>query len=838
MDFHFLGGAMEVGGSCIYMRVGEYGILFDSGIRQGGAKDPLPDFRSLQVLGGVDVILISHAHMDHIGTLPIVSKAYPQAPIYMTHMAQDLVRVLLYDSLKIMERREDEIPHYSEVDVRNMLNRIHPVRYQSPVEIMDGMTLTLYPAGHIAGAACMYLVTEEGSIFYSGDFCSFLQRTIEGARIPKLRPDVAIVESTYGNRLHANRQVEENRLVELVRECVAKEMKILIPAFALGRAQEVLLILRSAIQNQELPKVPVYVDGMVRDINAMYYRNPTYLKNTLAKRILKGNEPFYTEEIRPVETNADREALLQKSGAAVFVSSSGMLTGGPSMLYAKKIASMENGCIIITGYQDEEAPGRALINLMEQTEERKITLDGSTIQVNCRVEQVGLSAHGDKSEIAALMDRITPRQIFLVHGDADAIGELGKEISSDYKRRIFMPKCGDSYDIQLHTKRKQVEFSLPYSMQRDEELAPEREKQFWEYIRLNYVYKPFTLEQMAYIWYGRKVSEDVLQKLQSELMESPYFSMDAHRLFLFVANSEEQVQENLTPRMVTNQELEQLVQEITRDIPYKKVSFFSDKKQVALSYDYPDVQDRKMFEECAKEFLEKTGWELVISGSVNHQAVGTLLRSLFGTRLIKTSYYQERKEYVIQLKDEQEEDPALAKRFLETTGWGLVIKGSGINVAGIQKQIPLSENAKMYFLPEAGMEALEQNQALFSIDQTFSEEKYAPYKKSIKSDSDGKYIELSFLSPEIGKRVSHLIKKLADQTGWRMRIADSTNQNELSNILLDLCGRYGIKLVKNPSYLPGQQMFRLNIEEANRELPEEFQREFYDITGCRVTGSK
>ena len=111
-------------------------------------------------------------------------------------------------------------------------------------------------------------------------------------------------------------------------------------------------------------------------------------------------------------------------------------------------------------------------------------------------------------------------------------------------------------------------------MQRDEELTPELEKQFWEYIRLNYASKSFTLEQMAYIWYGRKVTEDVLQKLQGELMESLYFSMDAHRLFLFVANSEEQVQENLAPRMLTNQELEQLVQEITRDIPYKKTEFF------------------------------------------------------------------------------------------------------------------------------------------------------------------------------------------------------------------------------------------------------------------------
>lgn len=225
MNLHFLGGAMEIGGSCIYIRIAGKGILMDSGIRQSNSKDPLPDFRTIQEEGGLDAIIVSHAHMDHIGTLPIISKAFPQAPVYMTAMTADLTRVLLYDSLKIMKYREDEIPHYSEQDVLAMLGRIHPIGYQTPFPVFEKFTLTFYPAGHIAGAACIYLTTEEGSLFYSGDFSSFSQRTIEGARIPKLRPDAAIVETTYGNRLHANRQVEEKRLVELVRECIRQEKK-------------------------------------------------------------------------------------------------------------------------------------------------------------------------------------------------------------------------------------------------------------------------------------------------------------------------------------------------------------------------------------------------------------------------------------------------------------------------------------------------------------------------------------------------------------------------------------------------------------------------------------
>lgn len=365
MEFHFLGGAMEIGGSCIYVRIAGKGILMDCGIRQSGTKDPIPDFRTVQENGGVDAILISHAHMDHIGTLPIISRAYPAAPIYMTAMTADLTQVLLYDSLKIMNSREDEIPHYSQQDVLAMLNRIRTVGFQTPCPLFEGFTLTCYPAGHIAGAACLYLVTEEGSLFYSGDFSAFSQRTIEGIRIPRLRPDVAILESTYGSRLHANRQVEEKRLTELVGECVRQKKKVLIPAFALGRAQEVLLLLRGAIQNQEIPPVPVYVDGMVRDINRMYTRNPTYLKNSLGRRILKGIEPFYTEEIRAVAPSQDRAALLSESGPMVLLSSSGMLTGGPSAQYAKALAPSENACIIITGYQDEESPGRQLLNLLE-----------------------------------------------------------------------------------------------------------------------------------------------------------------------------------------------------------------------------------------------------------------------------------------------------------------------------------------------------------------------------------------------------------------------------------------------------------------------------------------
>lgn len=938
MKLHFLGGAMEIGGSCIYLRIAGKGILMDAGIRQSGTKDPLPDFRTIQEQGGLDVILISHAHMDHIGTLPIVSKAYPNAQIYMTAMTADLTRVLLYDSLKIMNYRENEIPYYSERDVISMLDRIRVAGYQTSVHILDGFTMTLYPAGHIAGASCIYLATEEGTLFYSGDFSAFSQRTIEGLSIPKLRPDVAIVETTYGNRLHANRQVEEKRLVSLVKECVREKKKILIPVFALGRAQEVLLILRSAMQNKEIPAVPVYVDGMVRDINIMYTRNPVYLKNSLGKRIMKGNEPFYTDEIQPVTASQKREELLNQSGPAIFLASSGMLTGGPSALYARTLAASENACIIITGYQDEESPGRQLLDLLakpegaagsgnpegltgmegaagpgnpegsagkegaagsgnpegsagkegavgsgnsegsagmeraagsvnpegavssENTEgigglgnqadfaksdiadkhgDRSLNLNGIYVPVNCRIEQVGLSAHGDKTEIMALLERLSARRIFLVHGNQDAMEELGRELAAeDCRRQVFLPECGQSYDVMLHSRRKQLAFHLDHTMQMKREYTAGDEKLFWEYWQTHYSGMLFSIAQLAYIWYGRDVTDnDILQTMQSLLWNSCYFTPNTKRLFLLAADTPEAVAAALAPRELTQQELNAYIERYFADCPYRKISHHGGRKEVLLQFDYPDAQDKEEFGRKAADFNAATGWTIQISPSMNHNAAYLLLSVLFGDRLSKTSYYAEKKCYMIALDGGcEDEDRKAAERFCSDTGWQLFINGqqpsgmSSLPVSGSEK--PFSEGD--FFCPANDMaEKAEQNTAFALIDQVFEQLPHKPDKKSLKQDSDGKYLEISFVSPAIGRRYQTHLQNLSDQMGWRLRIADKVNQNELFKTAQLLCLKHGISLAKNPSYLPARKAIQLKTAEPQeQEKYKKAAEEFQEITGC------
>lgn len=838
MNLYFLGGAMEIGGSCIYLKIAGKGILLDSGIRQSGSKDPLPDFRTLQEQGGVDAILVSHAHMDHIGTLPLVSKAYPGAPVYMTAMTADLTRVLLYDSLKIMNHREDEIPHYSEQDVVAMLNRIRPIGYQTPFPILEGFTLTFYPAGHIAGAACIYLTSEEGSLFYSGDFSAFSQRTIEGISIPRLRPDIAIVETTYGNRLHANRQLEEKRLVELVAECIKQRKKILIPAFALGRAQEVMLILRAAIQNQELPAVPVYVDGMIRDINIMYTRNPSYLKNALGKRIWKGNEPFYTKDIQPVAPAQKREDLLSGSEPAIFLSSSGMLTGGPSVEYARHLVSSENACIIITGYQDEESPGRQLLNLLENPTDAKLTLNGTSVPVRCRIEQVGLSAHGDKLEIMNLLERLSPRHVYLVHGNPDAMKELGIELAGqDHRRQVYLPECGQSYEFSLHSKRKQSGFIPAFTLQKNHEYTPADEKLLWEYWREHYPEKHFSVSQLAFIWYGKAISDGaVLQSMQNALAGSCYFSPNSRRLFLWDANTPEEAALLLAPKELTQQELSAEVEKIFGQFPYRKISYHNDLREIFLQFDYPDAQDQEAFDAAAVSFTETTGWTAKINPSTNHNAASLLLAALFEDRIAKVSCHADQKTYALTLtKEASETDRDLADQFHFTTGWNLSVNGRQLSQTSISSpdNTCLQEADTMFCPCGSSPESIEQNLAFYCIDQIFEDLPHKPQKKSLKQDYDGKYLEISFISPAAGRRYCDELQRSADQTGWRIRIADRVNQNELFKIAQLLCIKHEIPLAKNPSYLPDRKSVQIKAgQAADPERMAKVAEEFLEKTGC------
>lgn len=841
MKLGFAGGAQEVGGSCICIRIGDRGILLDSGIRQGGSKDPLPNFRLIQEMGGIDAIIISHAHMDHIGSLPLISRSYPDVPIYMTPMTMELTRVLLQDSLKIMSMREEEIPLYGEADVAAMMERIAPLHEQIEKELFPGVSFTFYPAGHIAGAACIYLKTPEGSVFYSGDFASFSQQTIDGIRIPKLRPDLCIVETTYGNRLHSNRQVEENRLIRLVGEAVTAGKKVLIPSFALGRAQEVILLLRVGMNRGLIPQVPVYVDGMVREICRVYKQFPANLRSKLARNIIKGYDPFYSGEVVPVSPTADRSELVGRDGPAVFVASSGMLSGGPSVLYAEKIISREDGLIILTGYQDEEAPGRALMQLAESVENSQLAdpdaepvtfnIAGRSIPVRAGVCKVGLSAHGDQEEILGLLTRLSPRDVFLVHGDQEAMPSVARLITGEHLRGIHMPQCGEIKDISYRTTRKQTCFSWPHTLSESSMPDDSGLEKLRQFVLEHYPDRQWTALQLMEIWYGRPVAESAdITAWQKMLLDTGCFSSDEMHLFLFHPATEQEMAAARMPKELNLQDITDLASQFFSFLGYKKAGIYPEERKVVLRFLFPDAVNLELFREAEERFAGQTGWSVQIHPGTNHSSMQQLLHSLFENRIVKISYFEMKKTYQLTLTHADHSDQELKEKFRKETGWSLQLSVDRTKKDAACRCTPAAVKSAV------SGKALEQNEALSYIRSFCATENIPLQKLGIKTDGSGRYIELSFITGEVGRRYSDRFKVMSEHTGWRIVSSEAVMQNLVLAVAAAAASRAGLDLKKSPSYMPMTREVQLKISGAAPQNCDALVDEIRDKTGlvCRI----
>ncbi len=289
MKLHFMGGASEVGASCALIELEGQRILVDAGVRMGAAPGgQLPNLALLDEVGAPEEVLITHAHSDHTGALPVLVPGLPgDVPLRCTAPTQAIAAVLLQDALKIMQlgEREGDLPLYAPEAVELTLARMQAVPHLVEVPICGGaLRATWIPAGHILGATSIYIEGRRESLLMGGDVSMGQQQSIPGMVVPRCRPDVVVLESTYGNRRHADRAQQEAALVQQVAEAVAAGGKVLIPAFAVGRSQEVILILARAMRRGDIPAFPVWVDGMVRTVNAVYASFPDMLSPPLRRQ--------------------------------------------------------------------------------------------------------------------------------------------------------------------------------------------------------------------------------------------------------------------------------------------------------------------------------------------------------------------------------------------------------------------------------------------------------------------------------------------------------------------------------------------------------------------------
>ncbi len=438
-----LGGFMEVGRSAILVETSESRVLLDVGVNPGASDFNMYPRLDIDAIRPeeLDAVIVTHAHLDHMGLVPFLFKYGFEGPVYVTKPTRDLMVLTLYDFLDVASKEGGRAPFTSN-DIKKMVLHTITLDYGEVTDVTPDIKLTFYNAGHILGSAIAHLHIGDGlhNIVYTGDLKYANTRLLSKAHTRFPRVETLIIESTYGNKRQPKRKIAELRLVELVSKTIARGGKVLIPVLAVGRAQEIILVISEAIQRHELPKVPVYIDGMIDEVTAIHLTYPEYLAPSLRKSILYGENPFIADYIIKVESQQMREDIIGSKEPAVIIATSGMLNGGPSVEYFKHLAGDEKNTLIFVSYQVKGTLGRRVLETGTGGTIMLVSPDGKleAIRIRMHVEAIeGFSGHSDIDQLIAFLRDIEPKpqRIILNHGEPDAILKFKKRIEHECRPR-------------------------------------------------------------------------------------------------------------------------------------------------------------------------------------------------------------------------------------------------------------------------------------------------------------------------------------------------------------------------------------------------------------------
>ncbi|MEM3399414.1 MAG: MBL fold metallo-hydrolase RNA specificity domain-containing protein [Candidatus Micrarchaeia archaeon] len=430
MKLTFLGGAGEVGRSCILAEEKRTAVMLDCGIKLGEREEyPLLDDGLIKRTRRV---VVSHAHIDHAGYLPMLMRRGCKASIYATKPTRDLMHLLLADYRRINPEA------VSDKEIEEVMRRCAIVEYGA--KFGGGIKTEFRRSGHILGGAMIKLSADK-NILYTSDIEIKGSRLIEGAETG-IRADTLIIESTYGGfeDKHPPAKSEFAKLCETINRTISRGGVVLIPSFAVGRGQEVLITLESYMRSGVIKKVPIWVDGMIIKANRIYRQNVIYARREIQLRILMSDDdPFKSRFFRMPKTK-DRSDVLGEGG--IIVASSGMLTGGPVVGYLKALAADPKNTLALVGYQAKGTLGRKLLD-----GERRVIIGGDEINVNMEVVKFELSAHADRQGLVSFARSIRGlKKIFIVHGDERKPYEL-KESLEKYGYDVVVPANLESYTV-------------------------------------------------------------------------------------------------------------------------------------------------------------------------------------------------------------------------------------------------------------------------------------------------------------------------------------------------------------------------------------------------------
>jgi KH/beta-lactamase-domain protein len=441
-----LGGFMEVGRSAILLETSNSKILLDFGLNPG-VNTPPNMYPRLDMLGispeEIDAVVVTHAHVDHCGLIPFLFKYGYDGPVYATEATRDLMALLQLDILDVARREGNPLP-FTQKEVQKMVLHTIPLKYGETTDIASDVKITLYNAGHILGSAIVHIYISGfgGSaynILYTGDIKYQRTRLLERADTEIPRVDAIIMESTYGATDLPPREEAEEKLIEIVRKTIERKGKVLIPTLSVGRAQEIMLILRTAMMEKKLEEIPVYIEGMIDEVTAIHTAYPELLSRETFALFKGGENPFSYHTFKRVEDRRARADIVETQESSIIMASSGMLTGGPAVEYFKMMAGDPRNTLIFVNYQVKGTLGRRI-----KDGEREIQLpeeDGriTTVKVNMEVQSVeGFSGHSDRRQLIRFLESLPtpPKKIILNHGEPNAIASLASEIKRSKDGRI------------------------------------------------------------------------------------------------------------------------------------------------------------------------------------------------------------------------------------------------------------------------------------------------------------------------------------------------------------------------------------------------------------------
>jgi hypothetical protein len=430
----FLGGGRQVGRSCILLQTPNSKILLDCGIdvaSQGSEKFPYFDISEFDI-SQLDAVIVSHAHLDHVGLIPYLYKMGYKGPVYMTPPTRDIAALLALDFIGVAYKQAAS-PLFGSTDIKEMVKHSVCFGYNEVTDITPDIRLTFYNSGHALGGAMVHLNVGNGlhNFLYTGDFKYGASRLLDPAVNVFSRVESVLTESTYGAKedILNPRAKSEEELISILNKVISRKGKVLIPELGLGRAQETMLILEDAMTSGKLEKVPIYIDGMIWDINAIHTAYPDFLSAKVRSLVFQDKNPFVSEVFSRVGSAQERKKVIE-GGSCIVLATSGMLVGGASVEYFKEFAGNENNALVFVCYQGVNSLGR---QVQDGAKEIRMQVDGKEeiVKINFEIQTLkDFSAHSGRNELISFFNNIRPRpkRIIINHGEVSKSLDLSSAL--------------------------------------------------------------------------------------------------------------------------------------------------------------------------------------------------------------------------------------------------------------------------------------------------------------------------------------------------------------------------------------------------------------------------